>query len=434
MAQLELPSLIWQSLLQNPERKLTIQQEGYLIEIRIVERLVEEEVASSEKVATAKSKDSMYATNPKIPEITDVQSVIDPSLFVDDFEDKKTTTQTPSPLVDSASSRAGMIPPPPPPLKNRSKNNSSMRLELLDENPASTPLPVISGQLVEEETAASPTPSPSPMNINSTPSYRLLRTTDTPIVLRWLFDRLGVPCEQSIHLQQLSSNYPQSPLELAKEAGIKQMLSIPIPISESPSDPPSYRLIGEFQNSQFALLYQDDNGKLCFAPIFEDGGTLQIALQEGEELLTREELTALFQQGARYTTPEQARKSALDLQHKLANSQAAPPSQNPTFRPAMLQQNFTKTIPVDERLLKRLHFNRTHDDQNLWDTDLQPGVAIFRNNLATLYENGKPIIEGILICLISQNRFMIFDRRNKRSASLDPNANQELWLRHVEQP
>lgn len=276
--------------------------------------------------------------------------------------------------------------------------------------------------------------APTPPTRTNTSSHRLLRTTDTPIALHMLFKRLSLPIDQSIHLKHLPTTGDLTPLELAQRAAVKFLLSRPIPICEDPNDPPSYRLIGQLHNGDFVLFYQDQQGILSFAPIYEDGGTLQIALKEGEQLLTEAELTQIFQLGARFVGPEVAKQKALQLQHQLQPDEAPAKKENQfTLRPANTRNNAKiRKIKVTTHLIQRLNHNRIQDDNTAWDESLQPGIAVFRNNLATLYQNEKPLLEGVLICVISQGSFMIFDRRSKKRASLEPNANQTIWIRRID--
>ncbi len=91
-----------------------------------------------------------------------------------------------------------------------------------------------------------------------------------------------------------------------------------------------------------------------------------------------------------------------------------------------------KAIPVDQRLLKRFDYQRQRNEKKLWDDSLQEGVSFFRGNIATLFIDEHPVIEGILIYLKRQKKYFIFDRRTKKSILLEPGTGQKLWLRRDE--
>lgn len=265
-------------------------------------------------------------------------------------------------------------------------------------------------------------------------TFRVLRTTDTPKVLHLLFHRLNTS------LEQLNRLLPESqgglpPTHIARAAGITAVLHTPIPFSPSPETPPQYHLVGQTREDTYVLLYQE-NGVLQFDSIPQDGGNYQIALVEGEELLTDQEITQLFKEGARDATPAQAEATARQVQHKLRRN--GPSSSE--LRPLALSRPNTqkydegieKSIPVNQRLLNRLDYNRNQDQEYLWSEELQPGVAVFRYNIATLYQQGLRLLEGVLLCIIDQKQYLVFDRRSKRSIALQPDAEQSIWLRHDE--
>ena len=437
---LQLPGPIWDLLLQHPEQKIEFAQDNYRVEIRITVQDAPPTSAGSTDDLTMPSAEhdetepskgrSKLATNPELPAVGHQSGTVDPGLFVDEPPARKEPR-----------------PPTPKRIETAKPEQTGMKLELLDESSTQQDRAVRKKSTFPEQPPSDESLAHLPiMDVgfdlpkNTKPSsqpwglpYRLLRTTDTPLVLQFLFRRLAVPVAQSIHLARLPSRGQMSSVDLAEAAGVEQLLSVAVPLSESPSEQPSYRLIGQRHDEAFVLLYQDAEQRLCFAPIQEDGGPLQIALQEGEELLTEEELTLLFQTNARFVGPEEAKQSALQLQeqlHQPDKKEASPEAKAPTMRPAVTQKHSTKrVIDVDQRFLKRLNFNRNHDDKHLWDNELQPGVAILRHSLATLYQDNKPVIEGVLICLIGKTHFMIFDRRSKRNVSLTPNTNQQIWIR-----
>ena len=89
-----------------------------------------------------------------------------------------------------------------------------------------------------------------------------------------------------------------------------------------------------------------------------------------------------------------------------------------------------KAVAIDERFLNRLEFNRQNDNQQqLWDIQLQPGMEVLRNSLATLFERNVRIVEGVLIFVVSRNQYLIFDKKSKNYIPLQPNSAQKIWIR-----
>lgn len=273
--------------------------------------------------------------------------------------------------------------------------------------------------------------------------FRLLRTSDTIAALERLFKRMSTTVSTlNILFKDLPPHHP-SPSEFAEASGVKKILKELVPFCYKGEKTPTYRVVGQGSDGSFVLLFQQPESKsLVFMPLDVEGQLPQIALVEGETLLNETELTALFQTGARSASPEEAKAKAQQVQQKLgtgtheAYSTESAPARQANFEPPSTatvntDHGLDKSIAVDQRLLNRFEFNRNHNS-TLWDEDLQPGIAVFHNNSATLYIENRQVIEGVLLCILNQSQYLVFDRRSKRSVHLQPSANQRLWLRKDE--
>lgn len=269
--------------------------------------------------------------------------------------------------------------------------------------------------------------------------FRLLRADDTVPALKKLFLRLSAPLSSLDGLFKELPPYHPTPSQFAQTSGVSKVLQQPVPFCYKGETNPTFRIVGLCEDQSLVILFQQPDSKnLVFVPLDMEGDIPQIALIEGNSLLLEHELTELFQQGARTASPEEAKAKALQVQKHLrptgspkttqqkstANPAAnfAPPSTNHQVN------GLDKSIPVDQRLLNRFEFHRNHN-RELWDEELQPGVAVFRQNAATLYLDNQAAIEGVLLCLIKQQQYMVFDRRSKRSIHLQLGTQQRLWLR-----
>ncbi len=264
---------------------------------------------------------------------------------------------------------------------------------------------------------------------------RLLRASDTPWVLRKLFERESVPISKIKEYFKLPEQRV-SIEELAEAAGIVEFYPELIPFVDSPDSEAEYRIVCRRDDNSFVLLVKSQSSQaLSFIPLSHVEVMPQIALIEGESLLSEEELKELF---ARYPKEGDKKAKAIKVAEKIGKN-LAPKSETKRGKvphtPSLSMpktKSFSgveKSIPVDDRLLKRFDYQRTHNEKGLWDSTIQEGVSIFKDNIATLFVDNKPIIEGILLYLIKQKQYLIFDRRHKRSVVLEPNIGQRLWLR-----
>ncbi|TNE46728.1 MAG: hypothetical protein EP343_22700 [Deltaproteobacteria bacterium] len=268
--------------------------------------------------------------------------------------------------------------------------------------------------------------------------FRLLRSSDTTPALETLFKRDATSVKTlDTMFKDLPPHHP-SPSEFAEASGVSKVLKELVPFCYEGESTPTYRVVGRCSDNSFVLLFQQtDSRGLVFMPLDVEGQLPQIALVEGENLLNETELTELFQTGARSASPEEAKAKARQVQQKLGPT-AQPAVQKLQARQANFEPPSTasrnnengldKSIVVDQRLLNRFEFHRNHNSE-LWDEDLQPGIAVFSNNSATLFIENRQVTEGVLLCLLNQGQYLVFDRRTKRSVHLQPNANQRLWLR-----
>ncbi len=268
--------------------------------------------------------------------------------------------------------------------------------------------------------------------------FRLLRSSDTTPALEILFKRNATSVNTlDTMFKDLPPHHP-SPSEFAEASGVRKVLTELVPFCYKGETTPTYRVVGRCSDNSFVLLFQQtDSRGLVFMPLDVEGQLPQIALVEGENLLHEPELTELFQTGARSASPEEAKAKARQVQQKLG-----PTAQTKVQQTQARQANFEppstagrnnengldKSIVVDQRLLNRFEFHRNHNG-DLWDEELQPGIAVFSNNSATLFIENRKVTEGVLLCLLNQGQYLVFDRRTKRSVHLQPNANQRLWLR-----
>lgn len=268
--------------------------------------------------------------------------------------------------------------------------------------------------------------------------FRLLRADDTVPGLRKLFARLSAPLITLDTLfKDLPAHHPM-PSQFAEASGVLKVLQQPVPFCYKGEANPVFRVVGVCQDQTMVILFQQPDSKnLVFVPLDMDGSMPQIALIEGNPLLLETELTELFQLGARTASPEEAKAKAQQVQQHLSTADhrsvrsktAAKPSAS--FNPPSTNHQVNgldKSIEVDQRLLNRFEFHRIHN-REMWDEELQPGVAVFRQNAATLYLDNCAAIEGVLLCLVKQQQYMVFDRRTKRSIHLQPGTQQRLWLR-----
>lgn len=270
--------------------------------------------------------------------------------------------------------------------------------------------------------------------------YRLLRENDTLSALDKLFRRKTVSPAQLTSLFQLPLDYIDS-VQFAHEHGIIEILSQSVPFCDTPNSMPVYRVVGRRQDGQYMILIQH-NQTMTFVQLSAAHSVLQIALIEGEDLFTEAELADLFQTNSYKSSPKEAQAKAQQIQHKLQSGtfQSTTHSHDqaifspPDTLKAKDDNALNRSIDVDQRLIKRFDYQRNNDHKNLWDLDMQPGIAIFRDNTATLYIDAQVIIEGLLLCLLKHNQYIVFDRRTKRSVHLQPNTNQKIWLRRKNDP
>lgn len=467
-----LPDELWNALKEKPDHSLTFEQDGWVINLTMQERTEE---AFRLAPLTPPPSTSLPSPQTEVPLLVPIETAPEPA---------QNNRFTPAPrskmkleLLDESDPQlrpaALVVPLPetPPPQTPPTKRPVSDALRTHDGLPQ--PIPVDIKGIVSSDNlnavANTDTPPPPEEDLQPTSptssesldtiegkavfvnafteddddgwlsasdqTFRALRTTDTPQVLTCLFNRMDTQLE---HLDRLlgQEHSGLAPSHLAKASGITSVLPEPVPFTTSPDTPPTYHLVGEARGQHFVLLYKDqETGELRFEPIPQDGGTYQIALVEGEELLTDDELTKLFKEGARDATPEQAEATAKQVKKKLRkfptnSAQKAVVMKKPaTLQQQQRSQGLSKAIPVNQRLLKRLDYNRS-DQPHLWDDNLQPGISVFRYNIATIYKDQQPIMEGVLLCIVARKQYLVYDRRSKRSLPLDPAGEQQIWLRH----
>lgn len=478
-----LPQELWSALQQQPNKQLQFRQDGFIVEIHLRPPATSEKVGSDELLA---GPTTPPPTLHALPESVDEIAPPPAPMFQMAAAAKNTSPSGPSSqsakmkleLVDESDHKLTPAPlidfekqaPPTPPL-GPSKSTDNKLKDALRTHDGFSMQPVRYEDMVLEEEVSLPKGTVVPLEeddpikpIESTPvsqfenafldeesgewlspnqaSFRALRATDTPKVLAILHQRLDTHLKQLDHLMPAQQGgLPFS--QIAKASGLAAVLPHPLPFTQSPDESPDYHLVGKLRDGSFALIYQDEQkGSFHFTKIPPDGGDLQIALVEGEELLTDQELTKLFQEDAREATPEQAEATAKELQDRLRPKPGESRRPNiPTPPPIAIRSKPVsineprgggqdKAIPVNARTIKRLEFNRNQDMQHLWDENLQPGVAVFRYNIATLFQDNQQVIEGVLLCIVERKQYLVYDRRSKRSVPLDPNGQQKIWLRH----
>ena len=447
-----LPRGLWQILETRQNNRLAFEQNGKFIVIQMLDQALGEEKLKqldeliqkpSQPQAEAGENESpkkgfVPRVNPKKGQKKDKKSIktmvmqspssADPKLFQDSWFDSSDSFTAPSAKPSSPSAPRPKPQMPPPPSKD------APVIELTEQ--------VVVGTIVEEDGTSEPK---KPENKDATwrppwlGRHRMLRANDTLYVLNLLFKRSAVPLERSPELRRLiteSANF----LEDAKTQGVQETLPISIPIAEESGEPPVHRLVGRRENNSFVLFHKKkETGEFFFSDIEADG-TLQIALIEGEDLLSEDELTDLFQNNARGEKP--TREAANSMARQVQSKIQPPPGQSTdsgerpepalTFAPKPKPdpaQNAQRAIPVNMRLLNRFTYSRGNNIEGLWDPNVLKGMVIYKKSLVTLFIGDNQRVEGILAFVIKNNAYMVFDRRNNRYVPLKTDGTQRLWLR-----
>jgi len=261
--------------------------------------------------------------------------------------------------------------------------------------------------------------------------FRLLRATDTLPAFGILFERLSVNLEESKHF----TFYFEQPVSLhaAKNLGLECLLSIPIPLSEDPHDPPAHRLIGRCFDGSYMILYRGAEGQVRFAPVEVEKNQFQIALLEGEVLFEENELDELFGRKSSSSEKLRAKETIRSLKAKTNPSlgRVQPPivMLHPTPPPTSSQAlSGEKAVPVDIDLLNHLDEHRTQNPQDVWQESDEPEQISLRHTTGILYQGKSVLLRGGLYYDSKRNEYILEDRRTGDSWVLSIDKGLLLWL------
>ncbi|MCK6512977.1 hypothetical protein L6R29_23855 [Myxococcota bacterium] len=478
---LRLPEDIWNLLLQDPNHTLAWVQGHYRVEVRLIPSLESAEHDLSPEPAPApKALYTPQTTSPHAPlriggetprtspdapptrirntlatnyELASVQrnlGTVNIDLLLDISSDdleaarqappSEQPTKLPAPptshepifSVPSNNLQPATVPIPPSGSNQSLPVIQGLAVEVPEESPSMefelTPVDVV----VEQEPRLSLTQKQAPKPARIAQPFRLLRSADTPIVLKMLAGRLSIPLEQSISLLY-QWKQEQHLLQRAQNAHITHLLSVLLPMSESAYEAPTRYIIGIRRDQRFCLWRNSPLGDFRFEAIPSDGGNFQVALYQGEALLTEDEFTQLFTKSDRELGPKQAQQKAQHLFQQVQGQRAMTQGSVAQMMHVKAQEEFAapqqNTLPVTQELLNRLDHHRLREEPQIWDTTLQPGVAVLTQHAAALYQHGTAQITGVLICIIDRKQYMLFDQHTRRYVTLLPNGTQQLFLR-----
>ena len=437
---------IWQRLLQSPDLSLAWIQDQYRVEIRLIPLLdsaEHEEIETPPKTsspannstpantstpprASIQSKTSTLATNYEISTIKSAPRLVDiQDFFQISSDDLEVAAHAPP------SSKIEALPTSPLETERPSASLPVIQGLILEENESpSSEIALDTADIVPEEPSLLKNRAPAKPAKLSSP-YRLLRAADTPLVLKMLAQRLSVPLAEAAPLLILWKQESHL-LQRAKEAYISHLLSTLVPISDAPHEIPTRTIVGVRRDQRFCIWRNSPLGNFRFDTLPSDGGSIQIALYQGEALLTEEEFAQLFSKSDRALAPAKAQERAQHIFKQLQGQRTLTQGSVPQMMniQALQQQPPQQhALPVDPYLLQRLERHRLHEEPQIWNRTLQPGVAVLTQHAATLFQDGKPMIEGILIYILERKQYMLFDQRSRRYLTLLPNPNQHLLLR-----